>query len=91
MRWCWALLVPRVASPVAAAGHLYFASQRGAMAVLPPGGDLTPLVHPRLVSGEARVMAGRIAEARQSYDAAIALCRNEAERDHLAGRRGGLG
>jgi outer membrane protein assembly factor BamB len=32
------------ASPVAAAGHLYFASQRGAMAVLPPGGDLTPLV-----------------------------------------------
>lgn len=32
------------ASPVAAGGHLYFASQRGAMAVLPPGGDLTPLV-----------------------------------------------
>ncbi len=32
------------ASPVAAAGHLYFASERGAIAVLPPGGDLTPLV-----------------------------------------------
>lgn len=32
------------ASPVAAGGHLYFASQRGAMAVVPPGGDLTPRV-----------------------------------------------
>jgi len=32
------------ASPVAGGGHLYFASLRGAMAVLPPGGDLTPLV-----------------------------------------------
>lgn len=32
------------ASPVAGGGHLYFASERGAIAVLPPGGDLTPLV-----------------------------------------------
>ncbi|MDA1306477.1 MAG: PQQ-binding-like beta-propeller repeat protein [Acidobacteria bacterium] len=32
------------ASPVVGGGHLYFASLRGAMAVLPPGGDLTPLV-----------------------------------------------
>lgn len=32
------------ASPVAGGGHLYFVSERGAVAVLPPGGDLTPLV-----------------------------------------------
>lgn len=32
------------ASPVAAGGYLYFMSERGAMAVLPPGGDLTPMV-----------------------------------------------
>jgi outer membrane protein assembly factor BamB len=32
------------ASPVAADGHLFFASERGAIAVLPPTGDLTPLV-----------------------------------------------
>ena len=32
------------ASPVAADGHVYFVSERGAVAVLPPGGDLTPLV-----------------------------------------------
>ncbi|MEZ5317345.1 MAG: PQQ-binding-like beta-propeller repeat protein [Vicinamibacterales bacterium] len=32
------------ASPVAADGHLYFVSQLGAVAVLPPGGDLTPVV-----------------------------------------------
>ena len=32
------------ASPVAASGHLYFTSERGAIAVLPPTGDLTPLV-----------------------------------------------
>ena len=32
------------ASPVAAGGHLYFSSERGAVAVLPPGGDLTPMV-----------------------------------------------
>jgi outer membrane protein assembly factor BamB len=32
------------ASPVAAGGHLYFTSERGAIAVLPPTGDLTPLV-----------------------------------------------
>jgi outer membrane protein assembly factor BamB len=31
-------------SPVAAGGHLYFTSERGAVAVLPPGGDLTPMV-----------------------------------------------
>jgi len=31
-------------SPVAAGGHLYFVSERGAVTVLPPGGDLTPLV-----------------------------------------------
>lgn len=31
-------------SPVAAGGHLYFTSERGAVSVLPPGGDLTPLV-----------------------------------------------
>jgi outer membrane protein assembly factor BamB len=31
-------------SPVVAGGHLYFISERGAVAVLPPGGDLTPLV-----------------------------------------------
>ncbi len=32
------------ASPVAAGGHLYFSSERGAVSVLPPGGDLTPMV-----------------------------------------------
>ena len=32
------------ASPVAADGHVFIASQRGVVAVLPPGGDLTPLV-----------------------------------------------
>jgi outer membrane protein assembly factor BamB len=32
------------ASPVAASGHIYFVSERGAVAVLPPGGDLVPLV-----------------------------------------------
>ena len=32
------------ASPVAAGGHLYFMSEGGAIAVLPPGGDLTPLI-----------------------------------------------
>ena len=31
-------------SPVAAGGYLYFTSERGAVAVLPPGGDLTPMV-----------------------------------------------
>jgi outer membrane protein assembly factor BamB len=31
-------------SPVAGGGHLYFTSERGAVSVLPPGGDLTPLV-----------------------------------------------
>ena len=32
------------ASPVAADGHIFFVSERGAVAILPPGGDLTPLV-----------------------------------------------
>ena len=32
------------ASPVAASGHIYFVSEPGVVAVLPPGGDLTPLV-----------------------------------------------
>ena len=32
------------ASPVAAAGHIFFVSERGAVAVLPPTGDLTPVV-----------------------------------------------
>jgi outer membrane protein assembly factor BamB len=32
------------ASPVAAEGHLFFTSERGAVAVLPPTGDLAPLV-----------------------------------------------
>jgi outer membrane protein assembly factor BamB len=32
------------ASPVVGGGHLYFVSERGAVSVLPPGGDLTPLV-----------------------------------------------
>jgi hypothetical protein len=32
------------ASPVAADGHVFVASERGIVAVLPPGGDLTPLV-----------------------------------------------
>lgn len=31
-------------SPVAAGGHLYFTSERGVVAVLPPGGDLSPMV-----------------------------------------------
>jgi len=31
-------------SPVVAGGHLYFTSERGAVAVLPPGGDLSPMV-----------------------------------------------
>jgi outer membrane protein assembly factor BamB len=32
------------ASPVAADGHIFFTSQLGAIAVLPPSGDLAPLV-----------------------------------------------
>ncbi len=32
------------ASPVAAGGHLFMASERGVMAVMAPGGDLTPVV-----------------------------------------------
>jgi len=32
------------ASPVVADGHVFVASERGVVAVLPPGGDLTPLV-----------------------------------------------
>jgi hypothetical protein len=32
------------ASPVAADGHVFFTSQRGAVAVLAPGGELTPMV-----------------------------------------------
>jgi outer membrane protein assembly factor BamB len=32
------------ASPVAADGHIYFVSQPGAVAILPPGGDLDPMV-----------------------------------------------
>ncbi len=32
------------ASPVAADGHLFFVTQRGSVAVLTPGGDLTPVV-----------------------------------------------
>jgi outer membrane protein assembly factor BamB len=32
------------ASPVAADGHIYVVTERGAVAVLPPGGQLTPLV-----------------------------------------------
>ncbi len=32
------------ASPVAADGHIFFVSERGAVAVLPPTGDLTPIV-----------------------------------------------
>jgi outer membrane protein assembly factor BamB len=31
-------------SPVAADGHIFFTSERGAIAVLPPSGELTPLV-----------------------------------------------
>jgi len=31
-------------SPVAADGHIFFTSERGAIAVLPPTGDLTPVV-----------------------------------------------
>ena len=32
------------ASPVAAEDHVFFVSERGAVAVLPPTGDLTPIV-----------------------------------------------
>jgi outer membrane protein assembly factor BamB len=32
------------ASPIAADGHLFFTSEAGAIVVLPPTGDLTPLV-----------------------------------------------
>jgi len=32
------------ASPIAADGHLFFTTEAGAIAVLPPTGDLTPLV-----------------------------------------------
>jgi outer membrane protein assembly factor BamB len=32
------------ASPVAAGGHIFFVSERGAVAILPPTGELTPLV-----------------------------------------------
>ena len=32
------------ASPVAAGGHIFFVSERGAVAVLPPTGELTPVV-----------------------------------------------
>jgi outer membrane protein assembly factor BamB len=33
---------PHFASPVAAGGHIFFTSEAGAIAVVPPGGDLTP-------------------------------------------------
>jgi len=39
------------------------------------------------VRAELLVRAGRTAEARTAYDAAIAVCRNDAERAHLVERR----
>ncbi len=39
------------------------------------------------VRAELLVRAGRAAEARTAYDAAIAVCRNDAERAHLVERR----
>jgi predicted RNA polymerase sigma factor len=39
------------------------------------------------VRAELLVRAGRVEEARAAYDAAIAACRNEAERAHLVERR----
>lgn len=43
----------------------------------------------RLPAVRAELLArlGRVDEARQAYDAAIALCRNDAERAHLVARR----
>ncbi len=35
---------PHFSSPVAAAGHIFFASEAGAVVVVAPGGDLTPKV-----------------------------------------------
>ena len=32
------------ASPIAADGHVFFTSEAGAISVLPPGGDLTPMI-----------------------------------------------
>lgn len=43
------------------------------------------------VRAELLLRAGRYAEARRSYDAAIALCRNDAERGHLVERRAATG
>ena len=34
---------PHFASPVAADGHIFFSTEPGAVVVVPPGGDLTPL------------------------------------------------
>ena len=39
------------------------------------------------VRAELLVRAGRVGEARAAYDAAIAVCRNDAERAHLVERR----
>ena len=35
---------PHYASPIAADGHIFFTSEPGAVVVVSPGGDLTPLV-----------------------------------------------
>ena len=35
---------PHFASPIAADGHIFFTSEAGAVVVVAPGGDLTPLV-----------------------------------------------
>jgi RNA polymerase sigma-70 factor (ECF subfamily) len=42
------------------------------------------------VRAELLARAGRTEEARASYDAALAMCRNEAERAHLLSRRADL-
>lgn len=42
------------------------------------------------VRAELLTRAGRVAAARTAYDAAISLCRNEAELEHLRGRRAAL-
>ena len=42
--WLTGALGAYFASPIAADGHVFFVSEPGAVAILPPSGNLTPLV-----------------------------------------------
>ena len=45
---------PHFASPVAADGHIFFTTEAGAVVVVAPGGDLTPMVDQRSRRGHLR-------------------------------------